>query len=70
MIKNILEKKNLSIYKCSKISEIPYSTLIDLVNNKTKFKNCSIKTISKLSKALDIPISELINLEYSSSTNM
>ena len=37
------------------MSEIPYTTLLELVNNKSKFKNCSMKTISKLTNALEIP---------------
>lgn len=66
MIKDELKKRNLSIYKCCKISNIPYTTLLELVNNKSKFENCSIKTINKLSVVLNIPISELIasELEY------
>ena len=66
MIKDELKKRNLSIYKCSKMSNIPYTTLLELVNNKSKFENCSIKTINKLAVVLDIPISELIasELEY------
>lgn len=48
------------------MSNIPYTTLLELVNNKSKFENCSIKTINKLAVVLDIPISELIasELEY------
>ena len=66
MIKQELEKRNMSIYKCSKISGIPYTTLLELINNKSKFENCSIKTINKLALVLNIPISNLIanELEY------
>lgn len=66
MIKDELKKRDLSIYKCSKMSNIPYTTLLELVNNKSKFENCSIKTINKLAVVLNIPISELIakELEY------
>ena len=66
MIKQEIEKKHISIYKCSKMSGIPYTTLLELVNNKSKFENCSIKTISKLANALEIPIADLITseLEY------
>ena len=66
MIKDELKKRNLSIYKCSKMANIPYTTLLELVNNKSCFENCSIKTISKLSAVLNISISDLISneLEY------
>lgn len=66
MIKDELKKRNLSIYKCSKMANIPYTTLLELVNNKSSFENCSIKTISKLSVVLNISITDLISneLEY------
>ena len=66
MIKQELEKRNMSIYKCSKLSGIPYTTLRELTNNKSKFENCSIKTINKLALVLKIPIGNLIanELEY------
>ena len=48
------------------MTNIPYTTLFDIVNKKSKFENCSIKTIYNLSIFLNIPISELIanELEY------
>ena len=66
MLKEELRKRNMSVYKCSKLSNIPYTTLLELVNNKSKFENCSIKTINRLSIALNIPITKLIanELEY------
>lgn len=66
MIKQILKKRNISVYKCSKLSGIPYTTLHELITSKSKFENCSIKTINKLATTLNIPISELIEseLEY------
>ena len=66
MIAEILKENNISIYKCSKLSGIPYTTLIKLVTNKSKFENCTIKTISKLAKILHIPVADLVEseLEY------
>lgn len=66
MIKDELKKRNLSVYKCSKMANIPYTTLLELVNNKSKFENCSIKTINKLAVVLNISIGDLISneLEY------
>ena len=63
MVKEELKKRKLSVYECSRLSNIPYTTLLELVNNKSKFENCSIKTIVKLSDALKIPLSELISME-------
>ncbi len=66
MIKDELKKRNLSTYRCSKLSGIPYTTLLELVNNKSKFENCTLKTINKLASTLNISISKLIanELEY------
>lgn len=63
MIKDELKKRKLSVYECSKLSNIPYTTLLELVNNKSKFENCNVKTIIKLSDALKIPLTELISME-------
>lgn len=63
MIKDELSKRNLSVYKCSKMANIPYTTLLELVKNISSFENCNIKTIYKLSIALNISISDLISNE-------
>ena len=66
MLMDELKIRKMSIYKCSKVSNIPYTTLFELLHNKSSFENCSIKTINKLSIALNIPIADLIRneLEY------
>ncbi|MBR1454470.1 MAG: helix-turn-helix transcriptional regulator [Lachnospiraceae bacterium] len=61
MLKNILKEKHISIYKCSKLSNLPYTTIYRLANNKSKLENCSVKTINRLSHFLEIDISDLLN---------
>ena len=39
MLKTLLEERGISIYKLSKESRIPYSTLNDLVNHKLPIEN-------------------------------
>ena len=34
MLRDLLKEKNISLYKWSQISELPYSTLHDLLNGK------------------------------------
>lgn len=60
MIIELLREKNMSIYKCSKLTNIPYTTLSELVNGKTNIENCSVSVVYKLSKALEISMEELI----------
>lgn len=39
MLKEILKQKGDSIYKVSKEADIPYSTINDLINEKTEIEN-------------------------------
>ena len=55
----ILEEEGLTIYECSKISGIPYSTLSDIIKGKTPMERISFKTARALAKALDISMEEL-----------
>ena len=49
-LKELLKEKNISVYQCAKKSKVPYTTLADLVNGKTKLSKCTAETIYKLSK--------------------
>ncbi len=60
MLKSLLEEKNLSIYKCSQLSGIPYTTLSEAVRGKTSIAKCSAEMVYHLSQLLEIPIEELI----------
>lgn len=50
----------MSVYQCSKESRVPYTTLADLVNGKTKLGRCSAETVYKLSKVFHISMEELL----------
>lgn len=56
----ILKERNISAYRLSKKSDVPYMTINDLVNNKTSFAKCNAETAYKIAKALDMSIEELI----------
>lgn len=56
----IISEKNLSVYRLSKNSNIPYATLNDICNGKTLIEKCSAETVYKLAKALDITMEELL----------
>ncbi len=57
-IKNSMKKNGLSINKLSKLSNIGYATLHDIIFHKTV--NPRIDTISKIATALNEPVNELI----------
>ena len=60
MIHEILKKKNMTIYKLSKESGIPYATLNDICSGKTNLKKCSAETLYRLAKTLNVSMEELI----------
>ena len=60
MLKERLEKRNLSIYQCSQMSGISYSTLRELICGKTKIENCAAGTLYRLSKVLETSMEELL----------
>lgn len=61
VIKNIRERKNLTIYKLSKMTGINRSYLTQLENNK-KF-NPSLKTMYTIARALEAKIDDLFYSE-------
>lgn len=61
VIKNIRERKNLTIYKLSKMTGINRSYLTQLENNK-KF-NPSLKTMYTIARALEAKIDDLFCTE-------
>lgn len=59
----LLIRHNISGYSLSKATRIPYMTINDLINGKTKAENMSLKHASLISQCLDIDIKELLNLD-------
>ena len=59
MLKYFFEKKGVSVYEVAKESQIPYTTLNELVNNKKDFQDCSFKTIQKLAGYFGVSVEEL-----------
>ena len=56
-----LKKKDMSLYRLSKETSIPYSTLRDLYMNKTPLSKASGEVIYKISSVLDVPMEELLS---------
>ena len=59
-INEIMHQKHLSKYRVAKNSGIPYMTLNDICNGKTKLDKCSADTVYKLAKELDVTMEELL----------
>jgi len=65
-LNDLLEQKNMTKYKLSKVSKVPFSTISDISTGKSKIKNCTGETLYKLAKVLDVTIDELLadSMEY------
>lgn len=59
-LKELIELDGYNLISFSKKYEIPYSTLNDIVNDKTKLYTCKGITLYKLAKALNIPMEDLM----------
>ena len=59
-LKELLKSRNMSVYQCAKESKVPYTTVSDLVNGKTKIGRCSAETVYKLSKVFHVTMEELL----------
>ena len=60
MLIDLLNEKNMSVYQCSKISGIPYTTLLEMVNGKTDINKCTAETVYRLAKTLNIDMESLL----------
>lgn len=59
VIDDWMKQKNLSRYELSKKSGIPYTTLTDLIQKRTRLEKSSAETVYKLSKVMGISMDEL-----------
>ena len=59
-INDILQQKGMSKYQLSNKSGIPYTTINDICRNKVALPKCSVATVYKLSKALEVPMELLV----------
>ena len=57
-----LQQKNMTIYRLSKESGVPYATLNDICNGKTRLEKCSAETVYRIAHALDTPMEKLLAL--------
>lgn len=55
----LLRDQNMSVLQCSRVSGIPYTTLLELVKGKTSIEKCAAQTIYQLAKALGLTMDDL-----------
>ena len=60
LLKHYLNKMDMSLYRLSKDTSIPYSTLRDLYTNKTPLSKASGEVIYKISSAINVPMEKLL----------
>ena len=61
--KELLLSRNLSGYRLSKSTGIPYMTINDLVNGKTSIENVSLKNARAICSFINIDINQLLDLD-------
>ena len=59
-IQDILQEKNMSVYRLAKTSHIPYATVNDIYNGKARLEKCSAETVYRLAHALNVSMEELL----------
>ncbi len=59
-LQTILTQKNMTMYRLSKISGVPKTTVIDICSGKSSIEGCNAKTVYQLSKALGCPMETLM----------
>lgn len=62
-LNELLNKRQISMYRLSKTSGVPQSTIMDICNKKTRISKCTGETLYKIAKALDVSIETLIESE-------
>ncbi len=72
-LQTILAQKNMTMYRLSKISGVPKTTVIDICSGKSSIEGCNAKTVYQLSKSLGCPMETLMtidNAEYERDTGL
>ena len=65
-----LEERNITKYRFSKDSGIPYTTIQDLCSGKTRIEKCTAEVLYRIAKALDVPMEELVETALKGGRNV
>lgn len=70
MLRQILQEKVISVYKLAKLSNLPYTTVNEIVLEKKNINDCKISTILAISNALNVPVKSIVsNNDFKISTS-
>lgn len=58
--REIISRRNTTMYRLAKASGVPYSTINDVCNGKTRIENISAGTAYRLARALNVSTDELL----------
>ena len=59
-ISELMKNKNITKYRLSKNSGVPYTTINDICSGKAQLEKCSAETIYKISKELGVSMENLL----------
>ncbi|MCL2672726.1 MAG: helix-turn-helix transcriptional regulator [Clostridiales bacterium] len=59
-IQEHLAERNITKYRLSKESGVPYSTVQDICSGKARIEKCSVEVLYRIAKALEVPMEELV----------
>lgn len=62
-LQTLLTERNMSMYKLSKLSGVPKTTVIDICSGKSSIERCTAKTVLQLSKALHCSMEDLMKID-------
>ncbi|MBQ9416636.1 MAG: helix-turn-helix transcriptional regulator [Clostridia bacterium] len=62
-LQTILTQKKMTMYRLSKISGVPKTTVIDICSGKSSIEGCNAKTVFLLSQALGCTMEELMAVD-------
>jgi len=63
-LNKLLKEKNLTKVQLSHLSQVPYSTISDIFNEKTSLEKSSVEVVLKIAKALDRSIEDLLEQSF------
>ena len=62
-MRTLLSQRNMTMYRLSKISGVPKTTVIDICSGKSSIGGCEAKTVYQLSKALECSMEFLLTMD-------
>ena len=64
-LRTLLGERNMSMYRLSKISGVPNTTIVDICSGKSAIEGCNAGTVFRLAKALNCSMEELMEIDTS-----